>query len=354
MSVLLCSLLLAITPFDVEAGVTTKKDEIIHGILVSTTVQMDTTFGTASIDTDTIISIEFGETDIVTTKGPTVLRGSLQLDSVDLRTDSGLKTVRRSDMKTLRVSQHAPPTPGEITDGVHWNQSTYHLRAPKDFDPGRQWPAIVFLHGASSNAEMFIRGICARWPDIGARYLLIGINGTVVSESSTPDVPKYYYSFINFTGRSKYEPITGSERDSPVLVSEIVTDLKQRLPLSKVFISGHSQGGFMTYSTFMNFPELFDGALPSAGGMMKYAAVDAFTEESLRARQRELPVAIVHATNDDIIDFSKATEAMETMRAAGFENVELFQNDTAGHRFLRLPYEEALQWLEKASGLRPD
>ena len=77
MSVHICSLLLAFSPIDVEAGVTTKKGEIIHGILASTTVQMDTTFGTASIETDTIISIEFGVIDIVTTNFPSLLRAAV-------------------------------------------------------------------------------------------------------------------------------------------------------------------------------------------------------------------------------------------------------------------------------------
>ena len=44
--------------------------------------------------------------------------------------------------------------------------------------------------------------------------------------------------------------------------------LEQQLKLTRVFVAGHSQGGFLAYSCLMNYPDLFAGGMPIAAGLI--------------------------------------------------------------------------------------
>ena len=98
------------------------------------------------------------------------------------------------------------------------------------------------------------------WPDIARDYILLGINGETPSSLGTE--PQFNYTYVNYMGHSTYKGFPGTDRESPALVSEAMAELKGVYPISHYFVGGHSQGGFLTYSLLMNFPETMAGAFP--------------------------------------------------------------------------------------------
>ena len=256
--------------------------------------------------------------------------------------------------------RHAPLAAGQIVNGSTRNLLTYSVRAPEGYKDGepKRWPAIVILHGSNMNGEAYVASIARAWPDIARDYLLIGINGEVPAVGDPPAEigkdPRFNYTYVNFMGRSTYGGYPGTDRESPALVAEALDDLRKTYPVGRYFVGGHSQGGWLTYSILMNFPERIAGAFPISCGLMFQCEPGAYKDDGLRAAQRLVPLAIVHARNDNTEDFSLGQYAASTFGEHGWPGLRLFASDTASHMFMLLPVGEAIRWLESLSSDDPE
>jgi len=244
-------------------------------------------------------------------------------------------------------ARHAKLVPGKIVDGSTQGLLTYSVRAPDGYQEGdgKKWPAIVILHGSNMNGKAYVNTIAAAWPDIAKDYLLIGINGE--RPSATGDEPVFNYTYVDYVGRSTFQGFPGTDRESPALVAEALDDLRAVYPIARYFVGGHSQGGFLTYSLLMNFPEKLAGAFPVSAGVIFQCEPSAYTDEPLRAAQRSVPLAIIHGKNDPVVSFSSGEYAATVFGEAGWPAFRFFADDSpAGHQFALLPVGESIRWLE--------
>jgi predicted esterase len=245
-------------------------------------------------------------------------------------------------------ARHAKLVPGKIVDGSTTGLLTYSVRAPEGYKEGdgKKWPAVVILHGSNMNGKMYVNTIAAAWPDLARDYLLIGINGE--RPSVTGAEPRFNYTYVSFVGRkSTLKGYPGTDRESPALVAEALTDLKAAYPVARYFVGGHSQGGFLTYSLLMNFPELIAGAFPISAGVIIQCEPSVFADAAARAAQRAVPLVIVHGKGDPAVGFDSAEYAAVLFGQAGWPAFRFLADDTgAGHMFGRLPVGEAVRWLE--------
>jgi predicted esterase len=243
--------------------------------------------------------------------------------------------------------RHVALVPGKIVDGSTSGLLTYSARAPEGYVDGadRKWPAVVILHGSNMNGKSYVNTIAAAWPGIARDYVLIGINGE--RPSATGDDPRFNYTYVNYVGRSTFKGYPGTDRESPALVAEALKDLRIAYPIARYFVGGHSQGGFLTYSLLMNFPEQIAGAFPISAGVIFQCEPGAYADDALRAAQRSVPLAIVHGKNDPAVSFSSGEYAATLFGEAGWPAFRFFADDSgAGHMFARLPVDEAIRWLE--------
>jgi predicted esterase len=243
--------------------------------------------------------------------------------------------------------RHAPLAAGKIVDGSTNNLLSYSARAPNGYDPksAKKLPAIVILHGSNMSGKMYVATIAAAWPDVARDYLLIGINGERPSDIGAE--PAFNYTYVDYVGRSTFKGYPGTDRESPALVAEAMAELRETYPVARYFVGGHSQGGFLTYSLLMNFPQQIAGAFPVSGGVMFQCEPKAFDDDKLRAAQRAVPLAVVHGKGDPLVDFKQGEYAAKIFQDAGWQNLRFFADDTgAGHRFAMLPVGEAVRWLE--------
>ena len=240
-----------------------------------------------------------------------------------------------------------------IADGSAKNGMTYHLAVPPAYDARKGLPAIVILHGSNMSSKSYVQTILSAWPKLAQRYIIIGIDGETRVKGSPDSSPAYNYSYVSYVGKSKYRGFPGSERESPALIPEVIAEIKEKLRIGKIFIGGHSQGGFCAYSTFMNFPELFAGAFPVSAGLIVQCEPSAYDDEKVRALQRKAALAIVHGETDGEVDFALGRAAHESFLEEGFPAIHLFTHKTAGHRFGLLPVEDAVGWLEEMSDENP-
>lgn len=326
------------------------KTESITGVVATGTFAMKTSFGNATVDWKSVVTIEFAgakdKDDVVVTQDRTRLAGRIALDRLELKVPGGKKTLPRAELVSLTARAVPRPVPETVVDGIARSGVTYHLRAPKGWDAARPIPALLVLHGSNMNSKSYVETIVAAFPKLADDYLLIGIDGENRAKGSTAENPAFNYSYVNWMGKSTYTGYPGTERESPALVSEALQELNQAIKISHVFVGGHSQGGFLAYCLFMHFPELFRGAFPASSAVIIQAEPTAFSDAAFRAAQRRNPIAIVHGENDGVVDFASSRYAHEIFEDDGFPAVRLFTDKNAAHMFARLPIEAAVRWLE--------
>jgi predicted esterase len=243
--------------------------------------------------------------------------------------------------------RHAPLVAGKIIEGSTKGLLTYSVRAPEGYVPteGKKWPTIVILHGSNMNGNAYVNTLAAAWPDIARDCILLGINGELPSNVA-PENTGFNYTYVNYVGKSTFGGFPGTDRESPALVRESLTELKDVYPVKHYFVGGHSQGGFLAYSLMMNSPELIAGAFPISAGVIFQCEPSAYADKPLMAAQRKVPLAIVHGRTDPMVSFEGGSYAYGLFLDAGWPAVRLFADDTAGHMFARLPVGAAIHWLQ--------
>ncbi len=242
--------------------------------------------------------------------------------------------------------RHVPLAAGKILDGSTQGLLTYSVRAPEGYQTGstKQWPAIVILHGSNMNGRAYVATIAGAWPDIARDYILLGINGE--TPSSLGDEPQFNYTYVNYVGRSTYKGFPGTDRESPALVSEAMAQLKGVYPISRYFVGGHSQGGYLTYSLLMNSPESMAGAFPISCELIFQCEPEAYADSAIRQAQRKVPLAIIHGKTDPLVGFAGGQYAATVFGDAGWPAFRFFADERGAHMFARLPVGPAIRWLE--------
>jgi predicted esterase len=199
--------------------------------------------------------------------------------------------------------------------------------------------------------------LAVTWPDIAKDFLILGINGEQPSTigGKKDEEPAFNYTYVDFVGKSTFKGFPGTDRESPALVSEALAELRKVYPIDRYFVGGHSQGGFLTYSLLMNFPEQFAGAFPISAGVIFQCEPSAFTDEKVKAAQRSVPLVIVHGKQDLNVNFSAGQYAAGLFGESNWPAFRVIADDSgAGHRFGLLPIDKAIRWLEALSSDDPN
>jgi len=216
--------------------------------------------------------------------------------------------------------------PGKVstikTDDVH-----YAIRVPKKRDP-KGAPAIVFLHGSNMRGEAYVGSLhTARQLD---EWVLIGPTG------------------LKKVNERQYNHDPGDERYVLAILDDVEKRLKVRL--GRVYVGGHSQGGFLSHAVAAHAPDRIDGVLAVSSGSW---ASPRKLHKKRRGRRVPVPVAIVHAQNDPVVSFRASVGVYDAYVKAGHEHVRLFAPTKGAHMFMRLPILDAVSWLDLVNARSP-
>ena len=237
---------------------------------------------------------------------------------------------------------------GEIAQGMAENGLLYFARPPEGWRKGKAVDAIVLMHGSNWTTKGMVWVTGRNWPELGKNYMIVGIQGDQWAAWSNPDDLRHNYHYVNWMGRSTYKGYPFTERDSPYLVSQVVEELAKKHNWKRIFIGGHSQGGFMAYLMYMHYPEQFAGVFPVAGGMVIQADPSVFEDEELRQAQRDTPLAIVHGQHDNAVSYDTGLYIRDRYEAEGFP-LMTFIDPNLGHPYDFLPIGDAVAWLDVMS-----
>lgn len=230
------------------------------------------------------------------------------------------------------VATPADARPGKIALLTSGKGMKYFLRVPRGYDEGKGARLIVFMHGSNMNGLQYLQTIEAeRWcrDDI-----LVCPNG---EKGGDP------FGANNFTF------------ESAAYIAEITENVRAAIRITRSYLGGHSQGGFVTYSVIMRYPELFDGAFPMASDCWMQNEPNLWeTKPEVMAKQREIAIAVIHGQADPVVNFSQGEHAHGVFLAMSYPKLRFFAPETLGHQFGLSPVPEALEWLDAMTGLDPD
>ncbi|HEX6810096.1 MAG TPA: alpha/beta fold hydrolase [Planctomycetota bacterium] len=241
-----------------------------------------------------------------------------------------------------KAPQRAAAKPGEVGSGQTDAGLRYHVRLPKAHADGAKWPAVCILHGSNMDSRAYVDTIVGAWPELAEQYVVVGFDGENLSPASKAGALRFNYQYINFSG-PKVGPVW-MHRQSPALVADSLEQLQKELPVTKWFLGGHSQGGFLTWCLVMFYPQLLAGAFPMSCNLLVQCEPDNFDAEKAKA-QHGVAVAVIHGRADDVVPFSGGAYCHLRAVDAAFPCLRLFAPERIGHQFALLPVDEAVRWL---------
>jgi pimeloyl-ACP methyl ester carboxylesterase len=153
----------------------------------------------------------------------------------------------------------------------------YRVYVPKSYDGASSKPLVVMLHGALGDEHYYFSGLFD--PEI--------IKG---------EAERRGYILAAVNGRGRFGNYTGmSQQDVFDVTDAVIREYK--IDPSRLFLTGHSMGGFGTWLVASSKPELFAAVAAVSGGQP--AQGDALT--ALLEKLKAVPAMIVHGAQDGIV-----------------------------------------------------
>ncbi len=209
--------------------------------------------------------------------------------------------------------------------------SYYRVKLPKGHSSKKRYPLVVTLHGLGGNLDRHFGSVLKKMPEPDFIF---------ASLQAPYWVPAARESFRWKVGEYGPERQEQSVKMSEEYVANVIQTLKAKYNPSKIFLMGHSQGGWMTYNTGLRYPKLFDGLI-AFGGWVDTVRIDAKQIKNAN----KLKVLIVHGRNDKSVPFAWAEKSRDRLKAGGLD-VTFFDFD-GGHEMPEAGVKKVYEWIRE-------
>jgi predicted peptidase len=227
------------------------------------------------------------------------------------------------------ADQSAANQTNQMAEHLQLNQTRsvslkYLLFLPKGYDSKekKQWPLILFLHGAGER---------------GTNVWKVAVHGPPRHVASDPDFP-----FILVSPQCPEERIWSND-DLLVLLDEIIK--KYSVDQSRVYLTGLSMGGYGTWSLGIAHPERFAAIAPICGGGDMITILLAGRDKGRALKS--LGVWAFHGGKDQVVPVGESERMIAALKKAGVTDVKLTIYPEAGHDSWTETYQnhEIYDWL---------
>src|SRR5258707_10429092 len=192
-----------------------------------------------------------------------------------------------ADPDWLQAEQHSAEFVGTVTSHV---QMRYLLFTPKAYENagGKKWPLIVYLHGGSRRGKDVEQ---LREPGFGLPAI-VDRNESFPFVVLSPQCPEGEY---------------WTDTEAVItLLDEVIS--KYAVDASRVYLTGHSMGGFGTWYLAYKHPEKFAAIAPMSAPMVitRWAS-----------RLKEMPIWAFHGEKDELVPLSDTQDLGQVLTALG-------------------------------------
>src|SRR5215467_1806308 len=191
----------------------------------------------------------------------------------------------------------------------------YRLFVPSTYDGSRSFPLVIALHGMGGDES-----------SIFDQYG----NGAFKSEAE-----KHGYIVACPKGREPASMYTGSaEQDVLDVIATVERDYK--VDPDRIYMTGHSMGGFGTWSIAIDHPELFAAIAPISGG----------GDPKKIGRIARIPELVIHGDNDNTVSVQRSREMVDAGKKAGVE-IKYMEIPGGTHVGVALPaFKDIFEWFD--------
>jgi predicted peptidase len=190
------------------------------------------------------------------------------------------------------ISAHAGETKTGFVSKIHKGadgESKYVVFVPPDYKADKEFPLILFLHGAGSTG------------DDGQKQAKGGIAKAIRDKKE-----KFPFIVIMPQAKTKgWKADNDNGKRALAILEEVQKDYKT--DKKRVYLTGLSMGGFGTWSFAAAYPDRFAAIAPICGGGNPKTA----------GKFKDLPCWCFHGDADKTVSVEKSREMINALKAAG-------------------------------------
>jgi predicted peptidase len=191
------------------------------------------------------------------------------------------------------------------TDGAG-EKLNYRLLKPKDYDPNRRYPLVLFLHGAGERGDDNTKQLVHGMNDFASDEVMAKYPCFVVAPQCPNDAKWVEVDW----GAAKH---TAPEKPSRALrlSVETIEALKKEFSVDdkRLYVTGLSMGGYGTWDAIERKPDYFAAAAPICGG----------GDEANAKKLAKLPIWAFHGDKDTAVKPERSRDMIAAIKAAGGE-----------------------------------
>ena len=176
----------------------------------------------------------------------------------------------------------------EITQHCTLN---YWLHLPANYDKTQRYPLLMFLHGAGER---------------GNDLDLVKLHGPLKEVAEGRDLP-----FIIVAPQCPADELWFKYEDALFQLLDHVKNT-QAVDHNRIYLTGLSMGGYMTWHMASQQPERFAAVIPICGGYMRLVGYPQRV-----CRMKDVPTWAFHGALDDLVSVAESVVLVETLKACG-------------------------------------
>lgn len=240
-----------------------------------------------------------------------------------------------TNKKTAKKRSNPKQRAFKLYEPSEFKGMPYRLMKPIDFDPETTYPLILSLHGKGGVGTDNRRSV-----KVWNRYLseekvrrkhpcfiLVPQTNTSWSVNGTEGLPtKEDIAAMPAVWNKYKERIINAKptnNGSLSIAFDLIEKLKgeYRIDSTRIYVLGHSMGGFGSWTAIWHRPDYFAAAIPCAGGLVPWKNYD---------KIKDVPVWTFHSADDPIVSVEYTRAIFAASNKAG-ANMKYTEFDGYGH-----------------------
>ncbi len=204
---------------------------------------------------------------------------------------------------------------------------------PDDYDPDKEYPAIILMHGFGSN----MADLANLAPAINrSDYLYVCPNAPTAFDLGMGQTG---YAWANLYGNTYDQEALAAEDKFMSFLEEV--EANYRILQDKRIMGGFSQGGMMAYQIGLPLPDCFAGVFALSSTVK--------SPDIIRPRlpeRRDQPIFVAHGTADMIAPIQAGRGSRDLLQKWGF-SPEYHEYEGMAHEIRQEVIDDFVGWLNR-------
>ena len=212
-------------------------------------------------------------------------------------------------------------------------QLPYRLMKPKDFDAKKNYPLVLFFHGAGERGKDNLAQLKHGTKAFASDEYMKKYPCFVVA----PQCPKQQ-QWVNTPWTLPEHTMPAKPSASMEAAFQLLDAIRNEFPINptRIYVTGLSMGGFGAWDAIQRHPEIFAAAVPVCGG----------GDKALAPRIAKISIWAFHGGNDGVVKTKRSRDMVAALKAAGGQP-KYDEYPGVGHASWKRAYEtaELFEWL---------